>query len=49
MFGKFIISILLFRYKMNPEMANKKFLEAMLVLSYTKELLEINNLHANVL
>lgn len=37
------------RYKMNPEMANKKFLEAMLVLSYTKELWEINNLHANVL
>jgi hypothetical protein len=37
----------LFRYKMCPEMANKKFLEAMLLLSYTRELREINNLQAS--
>eukprot|EP00092_Neocalanus_flemingeri_P003211 GFUD01003433.1.p1 GENE.GFUD01003433.1~~GFUD01003433.1.p1 ORF type:complete len:764 (+),score=132.24 GFUD01003433.1:47-2338(+) len=41
-------SMLLQRYlrsKMSPELANKKFLEAMLLLSYTREVWEMNKLY----
>lgn len=41
-------SMLLQRYlrsKMAPELANKKFLEAILLLSYTKEVWEMNKLY----
>jgi len=41
-------SMLLQRYlrsKMSPEIANKKFLEAMILLSYTKEVWDMNNMY----
>jgi len=41
-------SVLLQRYlrsKMSPELANKKFLEAILLLSYTKEVWDMNKLY----
>ena len=40
-----ITKIFLFRSKMEPADANKKFLDAMLLISYTKEMLELQKLH----